>query len=164
MNFFLLLLPFTPTAEITYECHVNHLLPSFCSLATLWNIIFLGGLCSRVNCLEEMWVCSVKSQGGEETEAFLPQKLSSIITIIIIIIINFPMPYCMHNRKLYFPGDLEAGREGVPRTPISLADVGTEEFFQKLTSRISEMVSAKISQGKKPGRCKFISIENVMLS
>uniref|UniRef100_A0A8V1A9E9 non-specific serine/threonine protein kinase n=1 Tax=Gallus gallus TaxID=9031 RepID=A0A8V1A9E9_CHICK len=43
-------------------------------------------------------------------------------------------------------GDLEAGREGVPRTPISLADVGTEEFFQKLTSRISEMVSAKISQ------------------
>uniref|UniRef100_A0A669QKL3 Obscurin n=1 Tax=Phasianus colchicus TaxID=9054 RepID=A0A669QKL3_PHACC len=48
--------------------------------------------------------------------------------------------------KLYFPGDLEAGREGVPRTPISLADVGTEEFFQKLTSRISEMVSAKISQ------------------
>uniref|UniRef100_A0A669QNP8 Obscurin n=1 Tax=Phasianus colchicus TaxID=9054 RepID=A0A669QNP8_PHACC len=42
--------------------------------------------------------------------------------------------------------DLEAGREGVPRTPISLADVGTEEFFQKLTSRISEMVSAKISQ------------------
>ncbi|XP_050565252.1 LOW QUALITY PROTEIN: obscurin [Cygnus atratus] len=43
-------------------------------------------------------------------------------------------------------GDLEAGREGVPKTPISLADVGTEEFFQKLTSRISEMVSAKISQ------------------
>uniref|UniRef100_A0A8B9EVW0 Obscurin, cytoskeletal calmodulin and titin-interacting RhoGEF n=1 Tax=Anser cygnoides TaxID=8845 RepID=A0A8B9EVW0_ANSCY len=47
---------------------------------------------------------------------------------------------------LLFPGDLEAGREGVPKTPISLADVGTEEFFQKLTSHISEMVSAKISQ------------------
>ncbi|OCT75409.1 hypothetical protein XELAEV_18030588mg [Xenopus laevis] len=29
---------------------------------------------------------------------------------------------------------------------ISLTDVGTEEFFQKLTSRITEMVSAKISQ------------------
>ncbi|GAB0185061.1 obscurin [Grus japonensis] len=43
-------------------------------------------------------------------------------------------------------GDLEAGREGVPKSPISLADVGSEEFFQKLTSRISEMVSAKISQ------------------
>lgn len=70
----------------------------------------------------------------------------------------------MHNRKLYFLGDLEAGREGVPRTPISLADVGTEEFFQKLTSRISEMVSAKISQGKQPGKCNLISIENVMFS
>ncbi|XP_053913945.1 obscurin isoform X12 [Cuculus canorus] len=43
-------------------------------------------------------------------------------------------------------GNLEAGREGVPKSPISLADVGSEEFFQKLTSRISEMVSAKISQ------------------
>ncbi|XP_010182934.1 PREDICTED: obscurin-like, partial [Mesitornis unicolor] len=43
-------------------------------------------------------------------------------------------------------GDLEARREGVPKSPISLADVGSEEFFQKLTSRISEMVSAKISQ------------------
>ncbi|XP_010131919.1 PREDICTED: obscurin-like [Buceros rhinoceros silvestris] len=40
-------------------------------------------------------------------------------------------------------GDLAAG---VPKSPISLADVGSEEFFQKLTSRISEMVSAKISQ------------------
>ncbi|XP_009579708.1 PREDICTED: obscurin-like [Fulmarus glacialis] len=43
-------------------------------------------------------------------------------------------------------GYLEPGREGVPKSPISLADVGSEEFFQKLTSRISEMVSAKISQ------------------
>ncbi|XP_010121152.1 PREDICTED: obscurin [Chlamydotis macqueenii] len=43
-------------------------------------------------------------------------------------------------------GDLEAGREGVLKSPISLADVGSEEFFQKLTSHISEMVSAKISQ------------------
>ncbi|XP_023777818.1 obscurin [Cyanistes caeruleus] len=45
-------------------------------------------------------------------------------------------------------GDFEAGREGVPKSPISLADVGSEEFFQKLTSRISEMVSAKITQAK----------------
>lgn len=60
---------------------------------------------------------------------------------------------------LLFPGDLEAGREGVPKTPISLADVGTEEFFQKLTSRISEMVSAKISQGKQPGNHNLISLE-----
>ncbi|XP_064495791.1 obscurin [Pseudopipra pipra] len=44
-------------------------------------------------------------------------------------------------------GDLE-GKEGVPKSPISLADVGSEEFFQKLTSRISEMVSAKITQAK----------------
>lgn len=107
---------------------------------------------------------SFKSRAGEETEAFLAQKLLLIIIIIIIIIINFPVPCSMHNRKLYFPGDLEAGREGVPRTPISLADVGTEEFFQKLTSRISEMVSAKISQGKQPGKCNLISIENVMFS
>ncbi|XP_062424696.1 obscurin isoform X3 [Rhea pennata] len=42
--------------------------------------------------------------------------------------------------------DGEAGKEGVPKSPVSLADVGTEEFFQKLTSHISEMVSAKISQ------------------
>jgi len=107
---------------------------------------------------------SFKSRAGEETEAFLAQKLLLIIIIIIIIIINFPVPCSMHNRKLCFPGDLEAGREGVPRTPISLADVGTEEFFQKLTSRISEMVSAKISQGKQPGKCNLISIENVMFS
>ncbi|XP_009082964.1 PREDICTED: obscurin, partial [Acanthisitta chloris] len=45
-------------------------------------------------------------------------------------------------------GDLEGGKEGVPKSPISLADVGSEEFFQKLTSRISEMVSAKITQAK----------------
>ncbi|XP_010016327.1 PREDICTED: obscurin-like, partial [Nestor notabilis] len=43
-------------------------------------------------------------------------------------------------------GDFEAGREGVPKSPISLADVGSEEFFQKLTSHISEMVSAKLNQ------------------
>ncbi|XP_031759574.1 obscurin isoform X20 [Xenopus tropicalis] len=34
----------------------------------------------------------------------------------------------------------------VPKPHISLTDVGTEEFFQKLTSHITEMVSAKISQ------------------
>nr|DBA25321.1 TPA: hypothetical protein GDO54_012866 [Pyxicephalus adspersus] len=33
-----------------------------------------------------------------------------------------------------------------PKSPISLTDVGTEEFFQKLTTQITEMVSAKISQ------------------
>uniref|UniRef100_A0A8U7MP75 Obscurin, cytoskeletal calmodulin and titin-interacting RhoGEF n=1 Tax=Corvus moneduloides TaxID=1196302 RepID=A0A8U7MP75_CORMO len=43
---------------------------------------------------------------------------------------------------------LFTGREGVPKSPISLSDVGSEEFFQKLTSRISEMVSAKITQAK----------------
>ncbi|XP_025067421.1 obscurin isoform X19 [Alligator sinensis] len=40
----------------------------------------------------------------------------------------------------------EAGREGVSRSQISLSDVGTEEFLQKLTSQITEIVSAKISQ------------------
>uniref|UniRef100_A0A8C3F8R5 Obscurin, cytoskeletal calmodulin and titin-interacting RhoGEF n=1 Tax=Chrysemys picta bellii TaxID=8478 RepID=A0A8C3F8R5_CHRPI len=40
----------------------------------------------------------------------------------------------------------EADKEGVSRSHISLADVGTEEFLQKLTSHITEMVSAKISQ------------------
>ncbi|XP_041423263.1 obscurin isoform X2 [Xenopus laevis] len=34
----------------------------------------------------------------------------------------------------------------VSKPHISLTDVGTEEFFQKLTSHITEMVSAKISQ------------------
>ncbi|KAM4869507.1 obscurin-like [Urocitellus parryii] len=31
---------------------------------------------------------------------------------------------------------------------LSLAEVGTEEFLQKLTSQITEMVSAKITQAK----------------
>uniref|UniRef100_A0A672TQ42 Obscurin n=1 Tax=Strigops habroptila TaxID=2489341 RepID=A0A672TQ42_STRHB len=51
-----------------------------------------------------------------------------------------------YTQILSFPGDFEAGREGVPKSPISLADVGSEEFFQKLTSHISEMVSAKLNQ------------------
>lgn len=34
------------------------------------------------------------------------------------------------------------------RGHLSLAEVGTEEFLQKLTSQITEMVSAKISQGE----------------
>ncbi|XP_029444171.1 obscurin isoform X11 [Rhinatrema bivittatum] len=41
--------------------------------------------------------------------------------------------------------EARAGQEG-PRPHVSLADVGTDEFFQKLTSHITEMVSAKISQ------------------
>ncbi|KAM4688626.1 obscurin [Discoglossus pictus] len=36
--------------------------------------------------------------------------------------------------------------EGEAKPQISLTDVGTEEFFKKLTSHITEMVSAKISQ------------------
>lgn len=31
---------------------------------------------------------------------------------------------------------------------LTLAEVGTEEFLQKLTSQITEMVSAKITQGE----------------
>lgn len=34
------------------------------------------------------------------------------------------------------------------RGHLSLAEVGTEEFLQKLTSQITEMVSAKITQGE----------------
>nr|XP_028607457.1 LOW QUALITY PROTEIN: obscurin [Podarcis muralis] len=41
-------------------------------------------------------------------------------------------------------GELMEGEAG--RSHISLAEVGTEEFLQKLTSQITEMVSAKISQ------------------
>lgn len=36
------------------------------------------------------------------------------------------------------------------RGHLSLAEVGTEEFLQKLTSQITEMVSAKITQGEGP--------------
>uniref|UniRef100_A0A8C3F909 Obscurin n=1 Tax=Chrysemys picta bellii TaxID=8478 RepID=A0A8C3F909_CHRPI len=53
------------------------------------------------------------------------------------------------SKKLNARGELvegEADKEGVSRSHISLADVGTEEFLQKLTSHITEMVSAKISQ------------------
>ena len=32
-----------------------------------------------------------------------------------------------------------------------LGEVGTEEFLQKLTSQITEMVSAKMTQGKSEG-------------
>lgn len=46
----------------------------------------------------------------------------------------------------------------MPKSPISLADVGSEEFFQKLTSRISEMVSAKITQGKESGKHSLITV------
>ncbi|KAG9472593.1 hypothetical protein GDO78_018425 [Eleutherodactylus coqui] len=41
---------------------------------------------------------------------------------------------------------LEGDSRMAQKSHISLTDVGTEEFFQKLTSQISEMVSAKISQ------------------
>lgn len=34
------------------------------------------------------------------------------------------------------------------RGHLSLAEVGTEEFLQKLTSQITEIVSAKITQGE----------------
>ncbi|XP_048212692.1 obscurin isoform X13 [Perognathus longimembris pacificus] len=40
----------------------------------------------------------------------------------------------------------EAAKEA--RSHLSLAEVGTEEFLQKLTSQITEMVSAKITQAK----------------
>ncbi|XP_042333179.1 obscurin isoform X7 [Sceloporus undulatus] len=40
----------------------------------------------------------------------------------------------------------ERMEEEAVRSHISLAEVGTEEFLQKLTSQITEMVSAKISQ------------------
>lgn len=71
---------------------------------------------------------------------------------------NFQWHCQLNNKFSFFPGDLEAGREGVPKTPISLADVGSEEFFQKLTSRISEMVSAKITQGKESGKHGLIMV------
>uniref|UniRef100_A0A8C4MIZ6 Obscurin n=1 Tax=Equus asinus asinus TaxID=83772 RepID=A0A8C4MIZ6_EQUAS len=49
--------------------------------------------------------------------------------------------------------DLAGQRKGEPpvmeaRSHLSLAEVGTEEFLQKLTSQITEMVSAKITQAK----------------
>lgn len=34
------------------------------------------------------------------------------------------------------------------RGHLSLAEVGTDEFLQRLTTQITEMVSAKITQGK----------------
>lgn len=37
---------------------------------------------------------------------------------------------------------------GEARSHLSLSEVGTEEFLQKLTSQITEMVSAKITQGE----------------
>ncbi|XP_057346837.1 obscurin isoform X19 [Manis pentadactyla] len=51
-----------------------------------------------------------------------------------------------------FP-DLAGQRKGEPlategRSHLSLAEVGTEEFLQKLTSQITEIVSAKITQAK----------------
>ncbi|XP_030171159.1 obscurin isoform X29 [Lynx canadensis] len=49
--------------------------------------------------------------------------------------------------------DLAGQRKGDPmaveaRSHLSLAEVGTEEFLQKLTSQITEIVSAKITQAK----------------
>lgn len=48
------------------------------------------------------------------------------------------------------PGESLVAEEA--QSHLSLAEVGTEEFLQKLTSQITEMVSAKISQGK-AGAC-----------
>lgn len=39
------------------------------------------------------------------------------------------------------------------RSHLSLAEVGTEEFLQKLTSQITEIVSAKITQGEGAAGC-----------
>lgn len=39
------------------------------------------------------------------------------------------------------------------RGHLSLAEVGTEEFLQKLTSQITEIVSAKITQGEGVAGC-----------
>ncbi|KAG9472589.1 hypothetical protein GDO78_018425 [Eleutherodactylus coqui] len=44
------------------------------------------------------------------------------------------------------PPEADGDSRMAQKSHISLTDVGTEEFFQKLTSQISEMVSAKISQ------------------
>lgn len=44
------------------------------------------------------------------------------------------------------PGESLVAEEA--HSHLSLAEVGTEEFLQKLTSQITEMVSAKISQGE----------------
>lgn len=43
--------------------------------------------------------------------------------------------YCDH-----IPGEIK---------PPSLGEVGSEEFLQKLTTQITEMVSARITQGKR---------------
>ncbi|XP_069815234.1 obscurin isoform X2 [Dendropsophus ebraccatus] len=44
------------------------------------------------------------------------------------------------------PPDTDGDSRTAQKSHMSLTDVGTEEFFQKLTSQITEMVSAKISQ------------------
>ncbi|XP_075172031.1 obscurin isoform X19 [Anomaloglossus baeobatrachus] len=44
------------------------------------------------------------------------------------------------------PPEADGDSRRAQKPQISLMDVGTEEFFQKLTSQITEMVSAKISQ------------------
>ncbi|KAM3929260.1 obscurin, partial [Leptodactylus fuscus] len=44
------------------------------------------------------------------------------------------------------PPEADGDARTAQKSQISLSDVGTEEFFQKLTSQITEMVSAKISQ------------------
>uniref|UniRef100_F6TWE8 Obscurin n=1 Tax=Monodelphis domestica TaxID=13616 RepID=F6TWE8_MONDO len=52
---------------------------------------------------------------------------------------------CPDDLHIFLPsGEPSEVHEG--RGHISLADVGTEEFLQKLTSQITEMVSAKITQ------------------
>ncbi|XDA76184.1 hypothetical protein R6Z07M_006299 [Ovis aries] len=44
--------------------------------------------------------------------------------------------------------DLAGQKKAEARSHLSLAEVGTEEFLKKLTSQITEMVSAKITQAK----------------
>ena len=56
------------------------------------------------------------------------------------------------------PAELGCGPPAEPtaveaRGHLSLAEVGTEEFLQKLTSQITEIVSAKITHGEGTTGC-----------
>ncbi|XP_030053285.1 obscurin isoform X2 [Microcaecilia unicolor] len=96
---------------------------------------------SSVELLEEKEVESVTEEEKLMKETLLRTLLHGEIDISV----QSPEPEGSFTDFEVAKKETRAAEEG-PRPHVSLADVGTEDFLQKLTSHITEMVSAKITQ------------------
>ncbi|CAJ0948940.1 unnamed protein product [Ranitomeya imitator] len=85
-------------------------------------------------------ICSASVQVLEEKDAQILAEADKIVKDVL----RSSVPTVIGVSEQLPEADGESRTAQKPQ--ISLMDVGTEEFFQKLTSQITEMVSAKISQ------------------